>query len=108
MEGLDFSIPGRERKVERSHSRLLFIMIVIGLIILLANTAVLLLFNRSNKNPSQDTVLSSENQKQLALKLEKQGLNNAAADAWKEYLITAPINPQEAARIWKWNLMEMP
>ena len=100
MEGLDFSVPGYDKKAGRSPSRLLFILILFVLIAFLANTAILLLFHRNDKILSQDTALSPEKQKQLALKLENQGLNNAAVDAWKEYLSASPLAAEETARIW--------
>ncbi len=38
--------------------------------------------------------------KQLALKLEKQGVHEPAAGAWKEYLAGAKIDDEEAAAVW--------
>lgn len=100
MEGLDFSVPGHDKKAGRPPSKLLYGLMVVVLILLLANMAILLLSQRGAKNTTRDTILSSEKQKQLALKLEQQGLNAASAEVWKEYLATSTVNAEETARIW--------
>jgi hypothetical protein len=100
MEGLDFSVPGQDKKVSRSPSKFLYGLMVVVLILLLANMTILLLSQRDGKDTTKVTLLPSDKQKQIALKLEKQGLNAASADAWKEYLTTSAINAEETARIW--------
>jgi len=42
----------------------------------------------------------AESSKKLALKMEQQGLTEAATGAWMEYLATASPEPKEAADIW--------
>jgi peptidyl-prolyl cis-trans isomerase C len=44
--------------------------------------------------------LPAEPSRELALKLEKQGLNQAAAGAWETYLNVADADAEKAARIW--------
>ena len=50
--------------------------------------------------PRRGTGLDVEACKQLAMKLEKQCLYEAASVAWKEYIETAGLRGEDAARIW--------
>lgn len=99
MEGLDLSVPGHDKKTYRSPSRHFSVLLIVLLVILLANTVILFL-DRTDINTSQEGYLSSEKQKQLALKLENQGLSNASVNAWKEYIAVSHISAEETARIW--------
>jgi len=47
-----------------------------------------------------DGSLDAESLKKLALKMEQQGLTDAATGAWMEYLAAASPEPKEAADIW--------
>ena len=49
---------------------------------------------------SENGVLPAQEQKNLALKLEKQGLSHAAALAWEQYLAVAAPNNENTALIW--------
>jgi len=97
---LDFSLPQHGAKNSTS-SKGLFILIAAGLVAIVAN--VILTITYSGRPARSEAVrrrsLSSEAQKDLALKLEKQGLTARAVEAWKEYLDVATPSGEEAARI---------
>ena len=48
----------------------------------------------------ENGMLPAQEQKNLALKLEKQGLNHAAVLAWEQYLAVAAPNKENTALIW--------
>ena len=97
---LDLSLP--ERKTPGS-SPVPKTVIIINLLILVMVGAVLvvvLLKNIRNEKVQQGAALSGEARKQLALKLEKQELNDLAAAEWQDYLTVGRPNADEAAKIW--------
>ncbi|SPD71966.1 hypothetical protein PITCH_A1150001 [uncultured Desulfobacterium sp.] len=100
IQGFDFSLPGDKQKTEGSQSKLLTILICFVLVAVLANIALVLLNGEDKKQGATGAALSAEQQKQLALKLEKQGLELPSAAAWKRYLNVALPSDEEAARIW--------
>jgi len=99
-EELNFSIPDTTQRQGKPRSKLLPLLMTAVLIAVLANIGIGLVreHNRERKGPS--AVLPSEQQKKLALKLEKQGLNTASAAAWKDYLANTALGAEDAARIW--------
>ena len=99
-EELNFSIPDTTQGEGKSRSKLLPLLMTAVLIAVLTNIGIGLVreYNKERKSPS--VVLPSEQQKKLALKLEKQGLNTASAAAWKDYLANTALGPEDAARIW--------
>jgi len=99
-EELDLRLPNRKKNAVQSQSKLLVLLILAVLIAVLADIGILVIQQRGEKGPSEGAVLSAEQQKQLALKLEKQGMNTASADAWKEYLSIASTDSETAARVW--------
>ncbi len=99
-EELDFSIPSRNEKRAQSGSKLSVILMMIVLIAVLANLGILLIQKDRSGEEVEGTALSVKQNKDLALKLEKQGLNAASAAAWKDYLRAASPGGEEAARIW--------
>jgi foldase protein PrsA len=99
-EELDFSIPTRDEKRAQWGSKLLVILMVILLIAILANMGFILVQQDRTGEGLNRTMLSGEQHKDLALKLEKQGLHSASAAAWKDYLRTASLGPEDVARIW--------
>jgi len=99
-EELDFSIPSGNEKRVQSGSKFLVILMVIVLIAVLANMCIVLMHKGVRSERVEGSALSAEQHKDLALKLEKQGLNAASAAAWKDYLRTASLGGEEAARIW--------
>lgn len=98
-EGLDFSIPESETKVKKSGNKLLYIFMIIILVTVLSNM-IIQLYGSGEKNLSINKGLRPQELKQLALKMEKQGLTDSSANAWMEYLSRAPVRAEEKARIW--------
>ncbi len=99
-EELNFDIPTSSRKVVQPQSKVLSILMTMVLIAVLVNIGVVLMKDDIKKKTPGGAVLSSEQQKKLALKLEKQGLNTASASAWEEYIAAATPANEDAARIW--------
>ena len=95
---LDLSVPATNPARSQT-SRLVGIL----LILVLALQAALLLHalrRPSAQATGSGTGLASEPSRALALKLEKQGLNEAASAAWETYLGATATEPEKAARIW--------
>lgn len=101
MDGLDLSLPNRQPPPARP-PRLLYTLVVLVLLAAIANLAVVLRLTpgSSPAGASVSTGLSTEQHKQLALKLEKQGIQAASVEAWKDYLGVADLPADDAARIW--------
>lgn len=99
-EELDFSLPSHDRKSAQSNSKWLPILMAAILIAVLINIGIMLIRGDDREDKPKGGMLSAEIQKQLALKLEKQGLNMASAAAWKEYLSVASPGDKDAAMIW--------
>jgi hypothetical protein len=100
---LDLSLPKHQPAKTASVSRAGFFLNLIILAGVCAVLAVLLFQNNqgaSVKERTNKAGLSSKGQKQLALKLEKQGLNTVAASMWEEYLLFSELNNDETAKIW--------
>jgi tetratricopeptide (TPR) repeat protein len=97
---LNFNLPQHGAKNSPS-SKGLFILIAAGFVTIVAN--VILTITYSGRSARSEAVrtgsLSSEACKDLALKLEKQGLTARAVEAWKEYLALAAPAGEETARI---------
>ncbi len=99
-EQLDFSIPERGPKKGGKSSPLLIIITVVILIAVSFNIfLVLTQSERMTAKPGKGQ-LSLQQKKQLALKLEKQGLNSLAAEAWTDYVSASSLGEEEAAKIW--------
>ncbi len=99
-EGLDFSIPSTGKNRGRSPFRWVYSILI--LLVLLSALNVILFIIRPSvpvKNINGITP-STEAIKGLALKLEKQEINEEAISAWKEYLSIAGPDATETARIW--------
>jgi parvulin-like peptidyl-prolyl isomerase len=95
---LDLSVPPPTPPVPRTSRVLVFLL----LLVLVAQVFAFVLGPRGGTAPSAGARadLKTEPTRQLALKLEKQGLNQAAAKAWQEYLYMIPADPEKKARIW--------
>jgi len=97
---LDFSLPesAGSAPARRSGGGMVFL-----LLILLVGANLYLTWSRPGSGPSAagaaEGDLPASDLKDLALKLEKQGLGNAAATAWKEYLAAGTEDSQPSA-IW--------
>jgi len=101
VDGLDLSLPNRQPPSGRP-SRLLIALAVLILLAVIANLAAVLRLSpgSSSAGATATTGLSPEQHKQLALKLQKQGMQAASVEAWKEYLRVADLPADDAARIW--------
>lgn len=101
MDGLDLSLPNRQPQSGRP-SRLVIALAVLILLAVIANTAVVLRLSlgSSSAGVTGHAALSPEQHKQLALKLEKQGLQASSVDAWIDYLNVADLPVDDRARIW--------
>ncbi len=102
--GLNFSLP----ELPRSSKGTLLpstqqLLIGIAVVVLL-NFVLSLLPRRSAESPAASATtgaqLAADDLKKLALKMEQQGLTQAAAGAWMEYLTAAQPEAKEAAGIW--------
>ncbi len=101
---LDLRVPERPVSQKASGSKT---MIFINLMILLLAgiTLAILLFRTGHGmlgdvSAKKETTFSGDIQKQVALKLEKQGLNRVAASEWEKYLSGSDHKKDEAAKIW--------
>ncbi len=99
-EELEFNLPTREQTAVQSQSKWVAVLMIAVLIAALANIGIVLMQKGSREKRPEGAVLSVKQQKHLALKLEKQGLNRASAEAWKEYLLVASPDDEGAARVW--------
>ncbi len=78
--------------------RLLLVLILVAGI---ANIVVSLKSGRrAATRPATGSGMSAEVQKQLAMRLEKQGLNGPAAAAWEAYLAKSDPDSVQSAKIW--------
>lgn len=105
---LDFSLPPRAPAPASSGGK--GTLLLLGVIAVLAATNLGLLIMKGpdkgltsltgDSATSAGAVLSPEAQRELALKLEEQGLNGVAADAWADYLDAASPAAKDASAIW--------
>ena len=99
---LDFSLPesAGSAPARRSGGGMVFLLLIL---VLLVGANLYLTWSRPGSGPSAagaaEGDLPASDLKDLALKLEKQGLGNAAATAWKEYLAAGTEDSQPSA-IW--------
>ena len=98
-DGLNLSLPKREAPRQRPLRTLHVLLVCVLLIVLIDLAATWARRGGTPRIERTPSALSAERLKQLALKLEKQGLNEGAAAAWRDYL-AAPVDAAEAARIW--------
>ncbi|MDA1272504.1 MAG: peptidyl-prolyl cis-trans isomerase [Verrucomicrobia bacterium] len=96
---LDFSLPERKPAPVKTSGTNRFLLICI-LAAVLGNMFFAVKNRTSPEQAKTPGSLSSEAQKQLALKLEKQNLQTTAADAWREYLRLAAPDDAETAKVY--------
>ena len=102
---LDFSLPPRDRAITLKAPKSLIFLYVLVLLAILVDIGLDMGFSAwKPESPRSATTegssLSPDAQKDLALKLEKQDLNQASISAWKQYLSIASLDNGEAAKIW--------
>ena len=92
---LNFDLPSQQAANGHSQSKSVIGLLLLIFIAVSANTIISLKipdFSKTNPNTSG---LDVEQQKKLAIKLEKQGLYSSAAIAWKEYLSKGVLDKTE-------------
>ncbi|MCD6415428.1 MAG: peptidyl-prolyl cis-trans isomerase [Planctomycetes bacterium] len=98
-EELDLSVPDRGKKNDgrpRMAPFLLALLLILGVL----NLVFSLNHGTQRQTGGAGSGLGPEARKELALKLEKQGLRVQAIGAWREYLDAAGAGSEESARIW--------
>lgn len=99
---LDLSVP-EKKPAQQKGSKSTVILLVVIMCACIADLAVSLLPARRcscREKRRSGSGLSADAVKDLALKLEKQGLHERAAQAWKEYLAGKSPDSEERAKIW--------
>lgn len=97
---LNLALPEREPKQQRPVGWVpLLLVLVLGVGV--ANLLVTMLGGPSRQGRAiASNGLSADEQRKLALKLERQGLHEAAARAWQAYLARAGLDDRERAKVW--------
>jgi hypothetical protein len=96
---LDLSVPAPERppaRASRSGRGLLWVLLPA----VAANIVVVWWRTAGGPAPVSGGGLDGAARKELALKLERQGIGSEAAAAWREYLAAERLTGEDAARIW--------
>jgi hypothetical protein len=96
--GLNLTVPKREPPPPRP-SRSIPLLLGCLLLAVLADIGI----DLWRPHPPSGTArpaLDAEARKQLALKLERQRLHAAGAQAWRDYLRAADLDSEQVARIW--------
>lgn len=96
---LNLSLPP-QKKASPFPLRLIVVLLSCLLVIGIANLLLSFFKDQGAGNPSISGNLSPEATQDLALKLEKQGFPDLAAETWKEYLSLAKVSKQDQAKIW--------
>ncbi len=96
----DFSLPGKKKESKTITPRTVITLLIILLILSGFTIITLFLKKPAGLSSLEQTGLSSEKQKELALKLEQRTLNTEAAGAWKEYLRSPGLNDSARAKIY--------
>jgi len=97
-EELNLSVPQRKNKAAGNFNRGLWILLLLLLGVGIAN--VVLTVKRDRAETNIPSGLTPDSQKELALKLEKQGLRAAAIRTWQGYLAETGSDPDGQAKIW--------
>lgn len=98
---LDLSLPEQASGKRKPSAGIPSVLLVLILFAVVANLGVT--WSRRSNPDTGDTranVLSRDARKQLALKLEKQGLHMTAVQAWRDYLDAATVAADESAKVW--------
>ena len=102
---LDFSLPPRAPSPAPGGGKGLFFLLVLVAVLAATNLGILLMKGAATQAAagtasSSSGGLSIEASRELALKLEGQGLQAVAAQAWKDYLAAAQVEAKDASTIW--------
>jgi len=97
-DDLKLTLPPRKVKIDWRHSPVPYLLA--AALALGAANLVLLLLPRLRGPAEATAVLSVPAQRDLAVKLEEQGLSASAVEAWKTYLAQASPAAPEKAAVW--------
>jgi peptidyl-prolyl cis-trans isomerase C len=97
---LNLSLPKKQDKSPAKQSKLATILLFCLLVLSIVHISFAVYRSTGKKLNTDSNNLSAESIKDLALKFEKQGLQQQAADTWQEYLSQSDINQEERAKIW--------
>ncbi|MBN2534909.1 MAG: hypothetical protein JXB88_18655 [Spirochaetales bacterium] len=96
---INFEIPRREQKTSNLIP-LIVILLIILIITGIVTITLLIVPSLTQEKKSGTPGLSLDEQKELALKLQKRALYDGAIRAWKEYVVQARLTSKERANIW--------
>jgi len=97
-EELNLSVPQRKTKAAGNSTKGLLILLVLVLGVGVAN--IVLTIQKDDAATAITSGLTPDSQKDLALKLEKQGLHESAIRAWQDFLVQSGAGADEQAKIW--------
>ena len=97
---LDFSLPKQQQAAVGKSWGIAILLVVILIAQIISITLSVLRAPRSPGAPRAGDATAAESHRELAMRLEKQGLNARAASAWQEYLETVPADAVKSAKIW--------
>lgn len=96
---LNFELPLKQTAKSDHQSKTVIWLLLLIFIAVTVN--IFISIKKTDLSISQNsTGLTADQQKKLALKLEKQGLFESSALAWKQYLNKAGLEENESALIW--------
>jgi len=96
---LNFELPSKQ--TARSDHQSKTVIWLLLLIFIAVTVNIFISIKKTDLSISQNsTGLTADQQKKLALKLEKQGLFESSVLAWKQYLNKAGLEENESALIW--------
>ena len=99
QEELNLTLPERKQKTAIGHGYSGTLLVVV-LVLVAIHLTMEILGHGKDSGHSANASLEPNATKQLAMRLEKQGIHQAAITAWREFLDTAGLDANEAARIW--------
>jgi len=101
QDKLNLQLPGPKNQPIEYHSKIMLVLISIVLIAVLINIGLLFVpIQKRDSKITKGTELPPEARKQMAIKLEKQGLHGVAAEVWLGYIASLDLDNVQTARIW--------
>ncbi len=97
---LNFELPSKQTEAGLRQSKTVIWLLLLIFIAATVNIIISLKQPDISTSRQSSTGLTADQQKKLALKLEKQGLFESSTLAWKQYLNKAGLEENESALIW--------
>ena len=97
-EELNLTLPQRNSKRAGHSPKGLLILLILALGVGIAN--IVLTIQKDDAATATTSGLSPDSQRDLALKLEKQGLLTSAIRTWQDFLVQSAAGADEQAKIW--------